>query len=75
MRCATLNRASGCKGPRPPFNSRSRSMARSTSSALTARSGELLEQVAFVMLKITGYVMALAPLAVFASMPVNDFPS
>jgi len=36
----------------------------------TAKVTELLEQVAFVMLKITGYVMALAPLAVFAAMAV-----
>jgi Na+/H+-dicarboxylate symporter len=36
--------------------------------AKTAKVTELLEQVAFVMLKITGYVMALAPLAVFAAM-------
>jgi Na+/H+-dicarboxylate symporter len=33
-----------------------------------AKVTELLEQVGFVMLKVTGYVMILAPLAVFAAM-------
>jgi Na+/H+-dicarboxylate symporter len=33
----------------------------------TAKVTELMEQVAFVMLKVTGYVMALAPLAVFGA--------
>ena len=33
----------------------------------TARVTELLEQVAFLMLKVTGYVMAMAPLAVFGA--------
>lgn len=36
--------------------------------AKAARVTEFLEQGAFVMLKITGYVMALAPLAVFAAL-------
>lgn len=34
----------------------------------TAKVTDLLEQVAFVMLKVTGYVMAVAPLAVFAAL-------
>src|SRR5690349_2387710 len=33
-----------------------------------AKVSEVLEQVGFVMLKVTGYVMLLAPLAVFAAM-------
>jgi Na+/H+-dicarboxylate symporter len=36
--------------------------------AKAARVTELLEQVGYVMLKVTGYVMVLAPLAVFAAM-------
>jgi Na+/H+-dicarboxylate symporter len=34
----------------------------------TGRVTELMEQVAFVMLKVTGYVMAAAPLAVFGAL-------
>jgi len=33
----------------------------------TTRVTELLEQIAFLMLKVTGYVMAMAPLAVFGA--------